>query len=341
MRIQHLIPNLDLAASDRMTSEFLRAQATIKDAVDSNPTVEVEVMYVSPNVDCHPVPEWAREIKVARSAKDVFFGHKIYPLILARDLINLVNLEYDLTVVTNSDICLRSEFYEFLKDQFLLGTTSMSINRRTIEDISGEMAPLEFGRSAVGRSHPGADCFVFLPAHSRLFEFNDLALGLLAVDEMFLLNMSLQDSTFVKIKELPLTFHFGDPRTWQVDERVSSARQNFHFARRAMSILCREFGTHAVSKAAQRAGLFHQTLLESFFPIVRPGLAAESYERNIPLFRRWKGIKDLNLLNLPPIRSPQRLSYLLGLAMAFNLSFIRPITRPIEKTIRQVIMRKR
>ena len=360
MRIQHIIPNFAVGASERMLAEFLISQTTIKQAVDFEPEIEIKVSYISPAVDVHPVPGWAQEILVSRSTEVAFSDQKIHQLLLAQDLINEVDLEFDLTVITNSQLCIRPNFYSFLQEQFLLGVTAISIHRDTIDEKSQEIAPVEL--SASEKVPMDFEGFSFRPSDARFFELDDLTIVGSPVGDIFRLNMALQDETFTAMKTVPLTFYSSDSREWGEDVGVPSSEQRFHSGRRAISRLCSTFGESRVIGASKRVGLISRTLSESLFPVLVPGLAPETYERNVFLSKKIGISLGFALLALlPPLQSTRQLRqylmrnlrgiqvglrpqfrsysqfklYLVQTLRDLKRSIVRRATSPIKNTIRQ------
>jgi len=273
MKFLHLIPNLDRHAPSRLQQELKNSQMSIKSAIEAtDATHKILVRYLSSPGSNVRVPNWAEEKVLEEDSRDSFAGQEIPPLLRATDvsLQDVGNADY--VVFTNSDICLAPQFYEEVSSVIASGTTSFSVHRRTIHDVEGQIAPYESMLTVDTTAHEGSDCFVFPAQHLRRLQFDQMAIGIAPIGDLFLINLALLDTSFAKIPNKDITFHFGDSRDWNSDSRSYSASQTAHFGRRAIQKLQVEFGFRAVISTAQKVGVFRQTWNRILLPMTNPGL---------------------------------------------------------------------
>ncbi len=128
-------------------------------------------------------------------------------------------------VYTNCDIGLTRHFYEFIAAE-LDDLDAVVINRRTIPDSPRNRASTLACLSAVGKTHPGFDCFVF---SRRMLEKGDFGLAVVGgnwIGRVLLVNVFAQTRRFHVHVDKHLTFHLGDDRAWSSSESLPVHRHN-------------------------------------------------------------------------------------------------------------------
>ncbi len=143
------------------------------------------------------------------------FGHP-RPLPLLFDILEkgsaLAGPE-DIIIYTNADICLQPHFYGSVRQLHAAGFDALTINRREIGD--GRISnPDALTLTEVGEQHRGFDCFVFTKASYDKFTRSDSCLGISAVARPLLFNMVAHSKRMLMLKNVNLTYHFGNDRSW-------------------------------------------------------------------------------------------------------------------------------
>lgn len=132
----------------------------------------------------------------------------------------------DFVIYTNADICLQPYFYGAVRQLIAGGFDAITINRRTFGDAHGfSHDPLSMGE--VGMQHPGFDCFVFSKEVFDQFVRTDSCLGMSGVIQPMLFNLAAHSKRMLMLKNVSLTFHFGDDRPWKTQDFDDYAMHNF------------------------------------------------------------------------------------------------------------------
>lgn len=141
-------------------------------------------------------------------------------------------------VFTNADISLQPHFY-IECDRMIReagGSLSFAVNRRTIASCFVEPEQLEEMYKAESKAHPGIDCFVFPKRFIEQMDLADTFVGTRHFDNLLAANIDfLSDFQFQWHRNLFLTFHIGDDRTWVW--RIDHEEFNLKEAMGAMSRL--------------------------------------------------------------------------------------------------------
>ena len=145
-------------------------------------------------------------------------------------------------IYTNVDIALQPHFY--VEVNRMIGAAGEGcgfvINRRTIPGQYDNPAQLPHMYAEVGEAHPGYDCFVFPMARMDRLRLGAVCIGANWVGMTLLANLDALCGGFVVHKDLHLTFHIGDDRTWQ--DRPECTRHNLWEALAGIEQLYREVG---------------------------------------------------------------------------------------------------
>jgi len=120
----------------------------------------------------------------------------------------------DFLIYTNSDIVLMPHFYSAVRDFIQCGFDAMNICRQTIGDHSLYQNKVNLARSEIGNSHPGSDCFVFSRKLFDEFVRDSSCIGKPGVSLSLLCNMAAVADRMLVLRNVNLTYHIGDERSW-------------------------------------------------------------------------------------------------------------------------------
>ncbi|MGY8997010.1 MAG: FkbM family methyltransferase, partial [Alphaproteobacteria bacterium] len=118
-------------------------------------------------------------------------------------------------IFTNADICLKPQFYRAVRELLGNGFDALVINRRTVSPGHGFAVGSVLAEIEPGLPHPGYDCFVFRRDHYEHFVRNDALIGIPGVARGLLFNMIAQAKRMLILRNVALTYHHGDDRTWR------------------------------------------------------------------------------------------------------------------------------
>lgn len=330
MKIQHITPNIDLGASSRLKQECRRALSSIKTAKRNFSQGEVRVTVLSPDVPCVNLPDWVDEIGALSDARSVFGFSDIYPMVPLKEALQNIDENVDLVVLTNPDISVAPDFYNRIAEYFCEGVSSINIHRDTIPDEGGKIAPIQ---AVLGPTtpHEGSDCFVFTPEKAKNFVAGGLVIGMSPVDDAMLINMRLQDESFIRLVGQKLTFHFGDDRPWNKDVRDTYFPQSYLLGKRVVDELISKYGDFPVFEASFDAKVFLNSWRHMVLPAMFPG-------QTVRYYRKWsRSIRQLR-------QSKTDLFWKISGAQSYPLlkDRIRElVATPLIKLIRQMKMRLR
>ena len=119
----------------------------------------------------------------------------------------------DFIIYTNADICLQPHFYDVIHNLLSSGFDAITVNRRTIGENLISMPP-SVARAETGLIHRGYDCFVFSKRAYDKYVKNDACLGIAGVMRSLMYNMVAFSDTMLMLKNVSLTYHFGNDRSW-------------------------------------------------------------------------------------------------------------------------------
>jgi len=118
-------------------------------------------------------------------------------------------------VYTNIDICLMPAFYTVIRDLLAYGFDAITINRRTIADRDLYRSMPDLAMAEPGINHPGFDCFVISTDLYRQFTKTTACIGAAAVARSLLYNLAAHARQMLMLKNVHLTYHFGDDLSWR------------------------------------------------------------------------------------------------------------------------------
>jgi hypothetical protein len=137
-------------------------------------------------------------------------------------------------VFSNTDIALQPNFYAAVHSLITHGFDCLIINRRTVAPMDDYGAWTGFSALESGESHPGLDCFVFPTEWVARFVRSDACVGVGYVMRSLLFNLVVLARRMLIMRDVHLTYHFGDDRRWDTaefeeyqDHNVAQARSIF------------------------------------------------------------------------------------------------------------------
>jgi len=125
---------------------------------------------------------------------------------------NASEIDCDYLIQTNIDIGLMPYFYVTVNRLIDQGYKSFIINRHTISGHYKSIDRLPEMWSELGTPHNGYDCFVF-PCNDKLMTLGDVCMGTPWSETTLATNMVALFGCKV-FKDIQMTFHVGDKRTW-------------------------------------------------------------------------------------------------------------------------------
>lgn len=132
----------------------------------------------------------------------------------------------DYIIYTNADICLRPYFYQCIRDLIALGFDAITVNRRTVGDRACYPSS-SLSSADAGLYHGGFDCFVLPKAAYTSYTRSQACIGMGGgMARSLLYNMVARASHMLMLKNVMLTYHFGNDRAWSSDIYADYAEFN-------------------------------------------------------------------------------------------------------------------
>ena len=141
----------------------------------------------------------------------------------------------DYLIYTNVDIAVQPFFYLTVNELASTGLDAFIITRRTIPKKYTSPGQLPLMYAEIGTDHPGFDCFVFRRDLFNSFHLGNTYIGADWIGKIFLMNLAYSAEAFLILKDLHLTFHIGDDRSWKVG--IFDAYNKFNKQEAAKSLL--------------------------------------------------------------------------------------------------------
>lgn len=155
-----------------------------------------------------------------RSILDIRSFQKARKLPLIGDILDRLYEATDAEyfMYTNIDVALQPYFYIAVNTLIDKGYDAFTINRRTIsrEYTSIDEVPMMYAE--IGEPHKGWDCFVFKREIYPEYEFGTACIGAGWIGRIMLSNLACFGKNFTIFKDLQLTFHIGNEKSWKADE---------------------------------------------------------------------------------------------------------------------------
>ena len=120
-------------------------------------------------------------------------------------------------IYTNADIALMPNFYISVTKIIEQGYDAFIINRRTISKNYTKVEDIPLMYALVGENHPGHDCFIFKRSAYSKYKFYSECIGTPPIGKALAVNIISNANKFEEFKDLHLTFHLGDDKSWFKD----------------------------------------------------------------------------------------------------------------------------
>lgn len=226
MRFAHIINlfSTDSAEYDLAQRVTIASMLTAKSF--STQDVDVTLLSAQTSEDRYLVPNGFDPTRhLERSVLDVGRFRIKRPFPLLGDILDRAfeATDAEFLIYTNADIGVMPHFYVAIQQLIESGADAFGVTRRTIPNHFDDPKQLPQMYSAVGKKHPGLDCFVFRRDAYPKYELGHVCLGILKVAATLQLNMIShakelgggRDGVF---HHLHLTFHIGDSLTHTSNE---------------------------------------------------------------------------------------------------------------------------
>lgn len=174
-------------------------------------------------------PSFSQVKSLSRSVVDIAGFRQARRLPLLSDILSCglaVAEDQDYVIFTNVDICPMPYFYGAVQRILNLGFESLIINRRTIEKYAFDPQLLPLMYADHGQSHPGYDCFVFPLRLVDHFASSDACVGAPRVMRGLIYNLVAVSESLLILRDVHMTFHLGDDRTWDLPELMDYREHN-------------------------------------------------------------------------------------------------------------------
>lgn len=197
-------------AQELVTASMREAQAADQESVS--------LINVQAETDADLTPAgFLRGRNIDRTVMDIASFQQPRPLPLIFDVLErgaeLAGPD-DFIIYTNSDICLRPYFYRCIRDLIALGFDAITVNRRTFGDSRYFPKGSSLALAETGLDHHGFDCFIFPKFQFDTYVRNHACSGIVGVAQGLLYNMVARAGAMVMLKNVALTYHFGNERSW-------------------------------------------------------------------------------------------------------------------------------
>jgi len=223
-------PSSDLYIAQPITFESMR----IAQQLAATFSIPVELCAVNFPEDDEIVPKFFEYCShLERSVLDVgkFAIPRKLPLI--KDILDraIATTQAEFIIYTNVDIAVVPHFYLSLATIAEEGWDAFMITRRTLSKAYTSPAQLWRMYADPGEGHPGNDCFVFRRETYARYQLGDACVGARGFAKVLGLNLIVHAQRFQHFKELHLTFHIGDDRTWDADKWADYSAHNLNVFR--------------------------------------------------------------------------------------------------------------
>lgn len=221
LSITHVInPVVVSESSDLYRAQPVTFASMLEARKYSETEVDVEICAATFPEDSEIVPESFKTLDpIDRSVLDCghFSVRKKLPLLLDILMSAYRCSESDYLIYTNVDIGLQPYFYSFLARKINEPNMALIINRRTITAEIGKPFELAEIYSEVGEKHRGFDCFIFPRKIVPDLILGDICIGMQGVGLALALNLRSLCQPFELFKDVHLTFHLGNDKSWRSD----------------------------------------------------------------------------------------------------------------------------
>ncbi len=226
-------PSSDLYIAQPVTFESMR----IAQHLAATLSLDVELCAVNFPEDDEIVPPFFGSRKhLERSVLDVnrFSIPRKLPLI--KDILDraTVATEAEYIIYSNVDIAVVPHFYLSLASVVNEGWDAFMITRRTLSKNYTAASEIWRMYADIGDQHPGNDCFIFRREDYVHYDLGEACVGARGFAKVLGINLIIHAERFQHFKNLHLTFHIGDDRTWDATEWADYSTHNLNVFRRLL-----------------------------------------------------------------------------------------------------------
>lgn len=237
-----LVHGINLFSPDgRAIDATQKAVCTSMTAAASADGGETKLIHIQSAEDSDLTPDgFTRSANLARDARTLGDFAVPRPLPLLFDVLDRLAEQTPadgFMLFTNADICLKPQFYRAVRELLGNGFDALVINRRTVSSDHAFAKSSVLAEAEPGLPHPGYDCFVFRRDHYDHFVRNNALIGIPGVARGLLFNMIAHAERMLILRNVALTYHFGDDRTWRSPELEDYAAFNTEQNRAVMKTL--------------------------------------------------------------------------------------------------------
>lgn len=218
IKISHIINpfNVD-AASDLYTAQpvTFKTMNTAREFAEGKISVKLYSAHFPEDKDF--VPDYFIKTRdMTRSILDINSFKKKKKLPLIKEILDKLyeSSDAEYFIYTNSDIALQPYFYVTIKNIIGREYDAFTINRRTISK-EYKIDQLMSMYADIGEPHPGHDCFVFKRSLYPRFNLGAACIGADWIGRVLITNLICHSEIFKVFKDMHLTFHIGDDRSWK------------------------------------------------------------------------------------------------------------------------------
>jgi hypothetical protein len=223
-------PSSDLHIAQPITFESMR----VAQQLAATFSIPVELCAVNFPEDDEIIPPFFECRKhLERSVLDLGTFSVPRKLPLIKDILDRATAatNADYIIYSNVDIAVIPHFYLSLDSIISEGWDAFMITRRTLSKDYKTASQLWRMYADVGAGHPGNDCFVFRRKAYANYYLGDACIGARGFAKVLGINLIVHAQRFQHFKDLHLTFHIGDDRSWDAQSSADYSAHNLNVFR--------------------------------------------------------------------------------------------------------------
>lgn len=216
MKIAHILNPIN--AHNRPELAYIQGITflSLQKALAYNKEGKVQIYSTQYPEDHKSIPNFVKKLPdLKRSVLDVNPKLNKRKLPLIADILTIAHQELhaDYIIYTNIDIAVKPHFYAYVQKKIQEGHDAIVINRRRIAWQKKKAYNLEedileyFG--AIGKSHPGFDCFVFKKELIQKFILGNICIGISFLETSIIHNIAAFAEKPIYVFDQDITFHLG------------------------------------------------------------------------------------------------------------------------------------
>ena len=225
MKYHFLIPYVDQTENNLLYEENLRAIQSILDLRVINKSIIISIV-VNDTIINDKLNISKQFTRISSSLNYFSENSKKYlsPLMFIGKLVKEnSSFQDNIFIVINSDICISKNIFDFLNSIYVDNTVHV-VNRRTVPYTSAPNGSVE-----VGVKHGGYDFFVFSAICLKNIKLcPKFYIGGNHYGKCMILFFSFLKQEVIIHKDLAISYHYGDEKSWKKDKRkVSSINKSW------------------------------------------------------------------------------------------------------------------